>query len=328
MLRRALVLCLCVGALVVPGTAGADVAAFYYPWYGNPSTDGRYLHWNQRGYFREGQLASAYFPSRGLYSSGDLIVVRAQMAELRAAGVDQVVTSWWGRGSVEDERLPTVLAEASAAGLLVAPHVEPYPGRTPESVADDVAYFRSLGISEVYVYGVELGTATAWRALTDAAGDMRLLGQSGRVGLIADAGFDGIYTYDVLVYGGHKFARMCDQARRRQLLCAPSVGPGYDARRAVADRRVKDRRHGATYDTMWRAALRAGADRITITSYNEWHEGTQIEPAREHRGPRGGRYAGYDGAWGLRGELAERAYLDRTGWWASRFREELSRRRS
>ena len=68
------------------------------------------------------------------------------------------------------------------------------------------------------------------------------------------------------------------------LLCAPSVGPGYDARRGSGDPRVKPRRNGATYDAMWRAAIAAKADRVTITSFNEWHEGTQIEPAAP-RGP-------------------------------------------
>ena len=34
---------------------------------------------------------------------------------------------------------------------------------------------------------------------------------------------------------------------------------------------------------MWRAAIAARADRVTITSYNEWHEGTQIEPAARPR---------------------------------------------
>jgi Glycosyl hydrolase family 99 len=63
---------------------------------------------------------------------------------------------------------------------------------------------------------------------------------------------------------------------------------------------------------MWRAALDAGADFVTITSYNEWGEGTQIEPAGH-----GGRYESYDGAYGLRGRAAQRAYIRRTAYWTA-----------
>jgi hypothetical protein len=98
------------------------------------------------------------------------------------------------------------------------------------------------------------------------------------------------------------------------LVCAPSVGPGFDAEAATGDPRVKPRDDGATYDCMWRAALSARADLVTITSYNEWSEGTQIEPAGH-----GGGYESYNGAYGLRGIAAQDAYLRATARWTSRF---------
>jgi len=87
------------------------------------------------------------------------------------------------------------------------------------------------------------------------------------------------------------------------------------ARRATGDPRLRPRLDGATYDQMWRAAVRAAPEVVTVTSYNEWHEGTQIEPAQ----PIGRAYASYEGAWGLTGLSAARAYLYRTAVWADRY---------
>src|SRR5437764_529914 len=112
---------------------------------------------------------------------------------------------------------------------------------------------------------------------------------------------------------GGSFGRLCAEAHRLNLLCAPSVGPGYQATAATGDIRVKPRLNGATYDTMWRSALAASADLVTITSYNEWSEGTQIEPASS----RENGYETYDGSYGLSGKAAQRAYLMRTAHWTA-----------
>jgi glycoprotein endo-alpha-1,2-mannosidase len=98
------------------------------------------------------------------------------------------------------------------------------------------------------------------------------------------------------------------------LLCAPSVGPGYDGARAGEAPALSGRRNGTTYDNLWNAALAARPDIVTITSYNEWGEGTQIEAAVPRRG-----YSSYDGAWGLVGTAAQNAYLMRTAYWSARF---------
>jgi glycoprotein endo-alpha-1,2-mannosidase len=299
------------------GTTTVRSAIFYYPWYGNPSHDGAYEHWQQNGGRPPQRIASAYFPARGVYSSGDRAVVSAQMREIASTGVDQVVVSWWGRGSLEDQRLPMTAAAARAAGLSVAAHVEPYGGRTAASVEEDVAHLRLFGVTDLYVYGSDGVPADEWAALNDRlVAPLRVFAQTGHVGLAAAGHFDGIYTYDLLSWGGGTFRRICTQAHAAGLLCAPSVGPGYNARRASGDVRLKARRAGATYDAMWQAALGSGDDFVTITSYNEWHEGTQIEPARVRIG-----YRSYEGAWGRRGKLAQTAYVDRTAEWVTRLEE-------
>jgi hypothetical protein len=299
----------------VPVTSGS-VAIFYYPWFATPQRDGRYLHWQQGGSLPPQDLASSFFPSRGIYSSGDVLVVDAQMREIAAAGVGVVITSWWGRGSVEDTRLPLVLEAADRHGLEVAAHLEPYAGRTVASTGADIEYLRGLGIADFYVWASVALPDAEWADLNLRLEGVRTFANTNLPGRAAAGGFDGLYTYDVLLFDGRLFPRLCAQARKLGLLCAPSVGPGYDARRATPDRRVRPRRNGARYDDMWRGAVRARADLVTITSYNEWHEGTQIEPAKA----KGRGYLSYDGAWGRRGRAAETAYLDRTAFWVERLR--------
>ena len=291
----------------------AQSAIFFYPWYSTPSHDGHYAHWTQGGHSPPLDVASHYFPARGPYSSADPRVLRAQMRDIAAGGVDEVVSSWWGQGSPEDRRLEAVMRAAKRRGLQVGVQLEPYEGRTVETVAADLAYLRGLGVHDVYVYRSSDLPAADWVRVTQQPNGMRLFAQTSRVGFAVRAGFAGFYTYDILLYDGSKFGRLCAQAREAGILCAPSVGPGYEASQATGDARVKPRLRGATYDSMWRAAERAEADLVTVTSYNEWGEGTQIEPAGH-----GGRYESYEGAYGLHGRAAQRAYVTRTAYWTSR----------
>jgi hypothetical protein len=291
------------------------VGIFYYPWFATPDRDGHYAHWQQGGLLPPSDVASSFFPARGVYSSADALVVDAQMREIAGAGVGVVIASWWGKGSIEDRRLPQLIETARRHGIEVAAHLEPYAGRTVESTGADIEHLRALGISDFYVWASGWLADADWAALNARLTDVRTFANTNLAGRAAAGGFDGLYTYDVHLFNGRLFARLCSQARALGLLCAPSVGPGYDARRATPDTRVKPRRHGRSYDGMWDGAIRGGADLVTITSYNEWHEGTQIEPAR------GGRrgYESYDGAWGMRGRAAETAYLERTAYWVRRF---------
>jgi hypothetical protein len=315
-LRRLLVVGVAWASLCAPAAAHAGtVSIFYYPWYATPAVDGVWKHWDQNGHRPPVDLYSSYFPALGPYSSSDAAVVDRQLGEIAGAHIDEVIVSWWGRGSREDARLPLVLATARRHGVAVGIHLEPYPGRSAASVITDLAYLASLGIRDVYVYRPQDLQATDWARVRAAAPPtLRLFAGTGRVGFAAGGHFDGVYTYDFITYNGGTFVRLCQQAHAMHMLCAPSVGPGYDGSRAGEAPVRRPRRRGAAYDALWAAAIGATPDIVSITSFNEWGESTQIEPASARAG-----YRSYDGAWGLTGAAAELAYLRRTAYWAARF---------
>ena len=67
--------------------------------------------------------------------------------------------------------------------------------------------------------------------------------------------------------------------------------------------------------------MTGGADTVGIVSYNEWHEGTQLEAAATSNcASNPSCYADYENAYGKVGAEAQRAYLDRTAFWSAKFK--------
>lgn len=78
-----------------------DVHIFYYLWYGSPSTDSKYIHWDhvlvphwdpkiaashaQGRHAPPEDIASSFYPELGPYSSRDPAVLEAHMAQIEAA---------------------------------------------------------------------------------------------------------------------------------------------------------------------------------------------------------------------------------------------------
>lgn len=106
---------------------------------------------------------------------------------------------------------------------------------------------------------------------------------------ILHGGFDGIYTYfasDGFVYGSSTstWASTSSFCKEHHLIFIPSVGPGYNDEkiRPWNAKNTKKRENGEYYKRMFRAAIQVKPAIISITSFNEWHEGTQIESSSPH----------------------------------------------
>lgn len=289
------------------------VQIFYYDWYGAPPMQKSFIHWPQGEHVPPEDIGSNFYPMLGPYSSSDPTVLKKHMEWIRQAGVGVLSITWWGRGSYTDGNVKPVMDAAAEAGLKVNFHIEPYPGRTPATVADDVAYilkkygrhpafYRAdfLGNRPLfYIYAVLCNSAEEWKPvvarLHNSAEPAVLIAQTSNLRFVRDADFDGGYTYDGLAPFKHAgFSDHWKEVERgfaaAGKLFIPSLGPGYWDDRAVrgggADEpenaRTRDKGTGKTYDHAWNDAIEAHAPIITITSFNEWHEGSQIEPAVEH----------------------------------------------
>ena len=121
-----------------------------------------------------------------------------------------------------------------------------------------------------------------------------------------EAHCDGFYSYfaSPISWGStpSNWAQAAGFAKSHSLIFAPSVGPGYvDTRvRPWNGAATRERSRSRYYDQAWGSALgavSAGAEWVSITSFNEWHEGTQIEPAKEgmRDGAENFKYEAYSG---------------------------------
>lgn len=222
------------------------------------------------------------------------------------------------QGVGTDSAVRGALDAAAHAGLVASFHLEPYVGRNATTVAKDVVYIQERYGSHAAVHRDSRGRivffaydsyhipARQWARLLTADGDLSVRGTAADGAFIAlwlDShggreaslgGFDGVYTYfasDGFSFGSRSrnWGHIADYCRSNDLYFVASVGPGYEDSRIRPWNRAnsKPRENGAYYRRMLDAAVAARPHAISITSYNEWGEGTQIEPAVPYTVPEG-----------------------------------------
>uniref|UniRef100_A0A1A8I748 Mannosidase, endo-alpha-like n=1 Tax=Nothobranchius kuhntae TaxID=321403 RepID=A0A1A8I748_NOTKU len=307
-----------------------DVHIFYYLWYGSPSMDQQYIHWDhplvphwdpkiaashaQGRHVPPDDIAASFYPEMGPYSSRDPTVLESHMAQIEASAAGVLVLSWYPPGVADPHGQPTEDLVPAVLDAAQRHSIKPYKGRTDQSMHENIRYiidrygthdafyrFRtSTGqvLPLFYVYDSYLTPAESWAELLTAKGSQSIRGtpyDGVFVALIVEerhkreilaSGFDGMYTY--FASNGFSFGSshqnwkaiktFCDA---NNLLFIPSVGPGYvdTAVRPWNNHNTRNRVNGRYYETSLQAALSVRPEIVTITSFNQWHEGTQIERA-------------------------------------------------
>lgn len=217
-------------------------------------------------------------------------------------------------GEEIDSLLPLILDAADKYQLKVVFHIEPYKGRDDANMRENIQYIvdrygnhpafykykTSTGklLPLYYIYDSYLQTPDVWAQLLKPNGIstvrntpydgifIALLVEERHKKDILTAGFDGLYTYfatNGFTYGSshHNWRTIKTFCDYNDLVFIPSVGPGYidTSIRPWNAQNTRNRINGKYYETAFNAAVDARPQIISITSFNEWHEGTQIEKA-------------------------------------------------
>jgi len=279
--------------LACPSTGKAQderpVLAFYYAWYDEKS-------WT-----------ADQVPDMPLspYRSADRATIERHVHEAQSAGIDAFVQSWYGPVDNPTERnFKTLLEVAQTTGFKATVDLEV--GSPFIHNVDDLkkalrhvitvhaahpAFFRYDGRPVIFFWQNRQLARDTWQAIRAEVDPQR------QTIWIAEGDdprwldvFDGLHLYTITwvvntnpQYTASKMRQRVDAyntANNTHRYWVATTMPGYD------DTHIAGRanafvypRSSAYYRQTWEAAMASTPEMIVITSFNEWREGTMIEPS-------------------------------------------------
>ncbi|MCP4194845.1 MAG: glycosyltransferase [Planctomycetaceae bacterium] len=288
------------------------VGAHYYPWYdaGRPRR-----HWNENSEY----AAVIDFPMEGVYTSHDIKTIKRHLDLAEEAGLDFLVVNWEiGHMGVNPNDLQTTRQLFAAAetrkgrvklAITLSLHTT-----LEKPILESIAEFQKLAESSVWLR--QRGKPALWYFIsTDFFGcyfsNKKLLEESCASFVVLATGavpvprhlpldlqefVDGWSLYNPFNSTAHdEWERHVKTAYDHHAAVKPdpiriiAVSPGYEDWQLTAPARKNglrkvDRSNGDTYQRMLKLAAQVepSPELIMITSFNEYHENTHIEPSFQY----------------------------------------------
>jgi Glycosyl hydrolase family 99/Bacterial SH3 domain len=287
-LRSALVYILLLCALLFPFISPSPVRAgvtprvlaFYYAWYDQNT-------WTPN-------LVSD-LPAR-TYNSSDPAAIARQIQEAQGAGIDAFVVSWIGTDNPTDSNFRTMLGLARSANYAATIDLEVEHFGTTGQVVSALRYVRdNLMTQPAFLRDDGRPVLFFWREQDFSVGDWANIREqvdpdhqqiwiAEGVDISYQQVFDGHHLYSI-AWSSDVNQTLADWAGRvrgagADRIWVATVMPGYDDTRTDRPGRfARERDNGNFYRATWQAAINSHPDLVVVDSFNEWVEGTMIEPS-------------------------------------------------
>ncbi len=283
---------------------------FFYPWYENPTTDGKWSQWsdppngssightppqNWFSHYLPDPNPSVFDPAHELYSSNDDQIIYWQLRKLAEAKQEVAIASWWGQTHKTNISIRKILTDIMKRSDNPYPNLrwgiyyekEGFgdPAVDTELVPDlkyivanytnQPAYFKINGLPVVFVYNA---AHTGYSPANDL-----LRWQQAKEKVKADTGVDLfiVLKRDPLDSGAainaidswHEYAPAARTNTRSSLWFSVSPGFWLDG---TAARLVRD---PASFESGVKQMVAANVPWKITETWNEWGEGSGVEPA-------------------------------------------------
>jgi hypothetical protein len=272
------------------------VGTFYYGWF--KGKDGNYQAWDISNHKPPSTWASNYLPStepgvfnpaHELYDSNDTLILQKQLGWMKKAGIQFGISSWWGIGSTTDKVfshiikgfMPSAVNPYPAFRWTMLYEIQAYARPKLNEITTDLNYIKNIYASSpyylkidgkpvIFVYNANnsgsrsIDDILTWSMARNLTGFYVVMKVNPRhVGENAHS-IDGWYEYDP--------TKRYDQQDGYYAYVSPGYWK-YNETPTLA-------RSPSDFETAVQKLAAASVDFKLIETWNEWAEGTQVEPGQ------------------------------------------------
>jgi hypothetical protein len=286
------------------------ILAHYMPWYQAPPKSSTYgWHWTMNHFEpTKGQIASHFTPTIGPYDSGDPEVIEYQILTMKIAGIDGVIFDWYGTMDTYDYKQihQNTTLFISIAEKLNFKYAICYEDQSIKNSIEQKQAKANLAQSE-FKTTVDTLKSTWFKSpnyvklnnepILLIFGPQFLKKDQIHPELKGIQSFGVLANHDYLTGGfGWPEPQVGSEKSFLQLQDFYKRAQSWNQKIAVAYPRFQDIYHqaklhdsygtiqdqnGKTFDITLQKALESKSPIIQIATWNDWGEGTQIEPSRE-----------------------------------------------